>query len=73
MRHILVPNSLEKLNILELARDSGLLVVIDGKIGCTEYKSVYGSLDAFQRFVHALQSASVKGETCAKALAVEVR
>jgi hypothetical protein len=61
------------LNIIELARDAGLLVVLDGRIGSTEYRSVHGTFDAFQRFVHALQSASVKGETCAKALAVEVR
>jgi hypothetical protein len=60
MRHIPVHISFGKLNILELARDAGLLVVIDGKIGCTEYRSVHGSLDAFQRFVHALESALAK-------------
>ncbi|TDY21502.1 hypothetical protein B0G81_1717 [Paraburkholderia sp. BL6665CI2N2] len=50
------------MNILELAGNAGMLVVLDGRIGCTEYRSVHGTLDAFQRFVHALESASVNGE-----------
>ncbi|MFP3562983.1 hypothetical protein [Paraburkholderia sp. SIMBA_030] len=45
------------MNILELAADAGMLVVLDGRIGRTEYRSVHGTLDAFQRFVHALESA----------------
>jgi hypothetical protein len=45
------------MNILKLAADAGMLVVLDGKIGRTEYRSVHGTLDAFQRFVHALESA----------------
>ena len=50
--------SLEKvMNILKLAGDAGMLVVLDGRIGCTEYRSVHGTLDAFQRFVQALESA----------------
>jgi hypothetical protein len=50
--------SLEKaMNILKLAGDAGMLVVLDGKIGCTEYRSVHGTFDAFQRFVQALESA----------------
>ncbi|SOE98809.1 hypothetical protein SAMN05446635_6791 [Burkholderia sp. OK233] len=43
------------MNILELAADAGMLVVLDGRIGHTEYRSVHGTLDAFQRFVHALE------------------
>jgi hypothetical protein len=27
-----------------------MLIVLDGRIGCTEYRSVHGTLDAFQRF-----------------------
>jgi len=46
------------MNIIEMAQDAGLLVVLDGRIGGTEYRSVHGTLDAFQRFVHALESAS---------------
>jgi hypothetical protein len=45
------------MNILKLAGDAGMLIVLDGRIGCTEYRSVHGTLDAFQRFVQALESA----------------
>ena len=45
------------MNILELARDAGMLVVLDGRVGTTEYRSVHGTLDAFQRFVDELASA----------------
>ncbi|MBN3789601.1 hypothetical protein [Burkholderia sp. Ac-20353] len=45
------------MNILKLAADAGMLVVLDGKIGRTEYRSVHGTLDAFQRFVQSLESA----------------
>jgi hypothetical protein len=45
------------MNILKLAGDAGMLIVLDGRIGCTEYQSVHGTLDAFQRFVQALESA----------------
>lgn len=45
------------MNILKLAGDAGMLVVLDGRIGCTEYRSIHGTLDAFQRFVQALESA----------------
>ncbi|NPT57170.1 hypothetical protein [Paraburkholderia elongata] len=50
------------MNILELAADAGMLVVLDGRIGRTEYRSVHGTLDAFQRFVHALESALANNE-----------
>ena len=49
------------MNILELAADAGMLVVLDGRIGGTEYRSVHGTMDAFQRFVHALESALANG------------
>lgn len=45
------------MNILKLAADAGMLVVLDGRIGQTEYRSVHGTLDAFQCFVQALESA----------------
>ncbi|MFM0175641.1 hypothetical protein PQR33_40750 [Paraburkholderia sediminicola] len=44
------------MNILKLAGDAGMLVVLDARIGRTEYRSVHGTLDAFQRFVQALES-----------------
>ncbi|KAE8758220.1 hypothetical protein PQR70_13830 [Paraburkholderia madseniana] len=50
------------MNTLELAADAGMLIVLDGRIGRTEYRSVHGTLDAFQRFVHALESALANSE-----------
>jgi hypothetical protein len=41
-------------DIVKLAEDSGLLVVLDGKIGKTEYRSVQGSLAALERFADAI-------------------
>ena len=43
------------MDILEIARKSGLLITLDGKIGCEEYRSVYGSVQALERFVVALR------------------
>lgn len=42
-------------DILELARDAGLLVTLDGQIGREKYQSVAGSLSSFLRFVDALR------------------
>ncbi|SOE51514.1 hypothetical protein SAMN05446635_0383 [Burkholderia sp. OK233] len=50
------------MNIFELARDAGMLVVLDGRIGRTEYRSVHGTVVAFQRFVRALEAALATGE-----------
>jgi hypothetical protein len=41
-------------DILELAREAGLLVTLDGQIGREKYQSVAGSLSSFLRFVDAL-------------------
>ncbi|RKP45976.1 hypothetical protein [Trinickia fusca] len=43
-------------DILDLARDAGLLVTLDGQIGREKYQSVAGSLNAFLRFVDALRA-----------------
>jgi len=64
------------MNILKLAGDAGMLVVLDGRIGCTEYRSVHGTLDAFQRFVRALESALANadesdGPECRRELCAE--
>lgn len=42
------------MDIVKLAKDSGLLVVLDGMIGKTEYRSVQGSLAALERFADAV-------------------
>jgi hypothetical protein len=40
--------------ILALARDSGMLITLDGQIGREKYQSIAGSLHAFKRFAEAL-------------------
>ncbi|WP_341317568.1 hypothetical protein WN982_40610 [Paraburkholderia sp. IMGN_8] len=42
------------MDILKLAKDAGMLVVLDGRIGKEEYRSVHGSEQAFRRFADAL-------------------
>jgi hypothetical protein len=42
-------------DILELAREAGLLITLDGQIGREKYQSVAGSLSSFLRFVDALR------------------
>jgi hypothetical protein len=43
-------------DILELARNAGLLITLDGQIGREKYQSVAGSLSSFLRFVDALRA-----------------
>jgi hypothetical protein len=43
-------------DVLELARSAGLLITLDGQIGCEKYQSIAGSLTAFMRFVEALRA-----------------
>ncbi len=50
------------MDILKLAKDAGMQVVLDGRIGGEEYRSVYGSVQALQRFADALR-ASAADET----------
>jgi hypothetical protein len=50
------------MDIVKLAKDAGMLVVLDGRIGREEYRSVYGSMQALQRFAEALR-ASIVDET----------
>lgn len=50
------------MDILKLAQDAGMQVVLEGRIGREEYRSVYGSIQALERFADALR-ASVADET----------
>jgi hypothetical protein len=50
------------MDILNLAKDAGMQVILDGRIGGEEYRSEYGSVHALQRFADALR-ASVADET----------
>lgn len=43
------------MNLLEMARESGMTVILDGRIGREEYHSVCGSLAAFEQFANALR------------------
>ena len=42
------------MEILKIARDSGMQVILDGRIGREEYCSVVGSVQALQRFAESL-------------------
>ena len=48
------------MNIVDMARASGLTVILDGRIGREEYQSVCGSMSALQRFAEALCQHAVK-------------
>lgn len=49
-----------KMNLLELAREAGLAVLLDGRIGSQDYTSVSGSLDALLRFAAVVRMASLR-------------
>ncbi|RDK03310.1 hypothetical protein [Paraburkholderia lacunae] len=43
------------MDIIDMARASGITVILDGRIGREEYQSVCGSLSALQRFADAVR------------------
>jgi hypothetical protein len=49
-------------NIIELAKESGMAVLLDGKIGREEYVSVSGSLAALTRFAEAVRTTVAPSE-----------
>jgi hypothetical protein len=58
------------MNIVDMARASGLAVILDGRIGREEYQSVCGSVSALQRFAEAVrQGAASQRESAAPRLA----
>lgn len=44
------------MDLIELARESGMAVLLDAKIGREQYVSVSGSLAALARFADAVRS-----------------
>jgi hypothetical protein len=48
------------MDMLKIARESGLAIVLDAKIGREEYTSVSGSTSALLRFGEAVRSASLR-------------
>jgi len=43
------------MDIIDMARASGLTVILDGRIGREQYQSVCGSVSALQRFAESLR------------------
>ncbi|MBB5471135.1 methyl coenzyme M reductase gamma subunit [Paraburkholderia sp. Clong3] len=58
------------MDIEKIANDSGMLLVLEGRIGREEYKSVYGSLHALQRFANNIREL-VASEACSEMLHAE--
>ncbi|MET3215722.1 UNVERIFIED_ORG: hypothetical protein ABIC48_003491 [Burkholderia territorii] len=52
--------ALDTLALVALARDAGMLVILDGQIGRERYESVTGSIDTLARFAQALQLSALK-------------
>jgi hypothetical protein len=48
-----------QMNIIDIARASGMAVILDGTIGREKYQSVCGSLSALQLFAEAVRQATV--------------
>lgn len=59
------------MDILEIAKNSGMQVILNGRIGREGYQSVYGSIQALKRFAEAL-SASAAGATQDASSGIEV-
>ncbi len=51
------------MDLIELARESGMTVLLDAKIGREEYVSVSGSLAALERFADAVRKEPVLNES----------
>lgn len=52
------------MDILKMAENSGLLVILDGRIGQEEYRSVHGSITALSRFANAVMECASKESPC---------
>lgn len=52
--------ALDTLALVALARDAGMLVILDGQIGRERYESVTGSIATLARFAQALQLSAHK-------------
>ncbi len=48
------------MDIIDMARASGMAVILDGRIGREEYQSVCGSLSALQRFAEAVRQGTAQ-------------
>ncbi|CAB3696373.1 hypothetical protein LMG24238_03390 [Paraburkholderia sediminicola] len=48
------------MDIIDMARASGMAITLDGRIGREEYQSVCGSLSALQRFAEAVRQGAAQ-------------
>lgn len=53
------------MDIIDLARESGLTVILDGRIGREEYHSVCGSISALSRFAESVSQYAASPDDCA--------
>ena len=61
------------MDITAVARAAGLTVLLDGRIGREEYRSVSGSLSALERFADLVLSASQEEGTKVRAALPDAR
>jgi len=61
------------MDIIDMARASGMAVILDGRIGREEYQSVCGSLSALQRFAEAVRQGTVQPSGHRKCTAAPTR
>jgi hypothetical protein len=61
------------MDIIDMARASGMAVILDGRIGREEYQSVCGSLSALQRFADAVRQGTVQQRKYPKRAATPAR
>ncbi|BEU25101.1 MULTISPECIES: hypothetical protein [Paraburkholderia] len=53
------------MDIIDLARESGLTVILDGRIGREEYHSICGSISALSRFAESVCQYAAHPDDCA--------
>jgi len=53
------------MDIIDLARESGLTVILDGRIGREEYHRVCGSISALSRFAESVSQYAANPDDCA--------
>src|SRR5690349_3793855 len=54
-----------EMDIIDLARESGLTLILDGRIGRVEYHSVCGSISALSRFAESVCQRTATPDDCA--------
>ncbi|KND60252.1 hypothetical protein BVER_02574 [Candidatus Burkholderia verschuerenii] len=55
------------LDVLKVARDSGMTILLDARIGQVEYQSVSGTEESLQKFAHAVRDKPAPACRCVRA------